>query len=265
MPDELSGVREFGSGDGLGLVSHSSEHRDLSRLAGKRVAVLGAGQSALENAALLVESGADVELFVRGPRVIFGGPPTEVTHQGRGTPLKPESPLGPGWSLFAFSHQPGSFRHLPESARLWLVAKVLGPFGAWWLQPRVEGRLPVHLGHRVVSAASDGDGVMLTFATRSGERDMRGFDHVMAATGYRVDVDRLGFLDAGLRQQVARTAGTWPVLGSSFNSSVHGLYFTGLAAAATFGPLMRFVCGTGFAARRVAARVGASRPRSRGR
>jgi hypothetical protein len=30
-----------------------------------------------------------------------------------------------------------------------------------------------------------------------------------------------------------------------------GVYFTGLASAATFGPLMRFVCGSGFAARRV--------------
>ena len=78
----------------------------------------------------------------------------------------------------------------------------------------------------------------------------------MAATGYRVDVDGLEFLDAGLRRNVARIAGTWPALGSSFDSSVPGLYFGGLAAAATFGPLMRFVAGTGFAGRRVAAAVG---------
>ncbi|HWM99223.1 MAG TPA: FAD/NAD(P)-binding protein, partial [Streptosporangiaceae bacterium] len=41
-----------------GLVSHSSQHRDLSRFAGRDVAVIGAGQSALESAALLHESGA---------------------------------------------------------------------------------------------------------------------------------------------------------------------------------------------------------------
>src|SRR6266571_1087513 len=35
------------------LVSHSSEERDLRRFAGKEVAVVGAGQSALESAALL--------------------------------------------------------------------------------------------------------------------------------------------------------------------------------------------------------------------
>jgi FAD-dependent urate hydroxylase len=35
-------------------------------------------------------------------------------------------------------------------------------------------------------------------------------------------------------------------------SSVPGLFFTGLAAAPTFGPVLRFVAGTGLAARRVA-------------
>jgi thioredoxin reductase len=255
MPAELTGLHGLDGCGGLGLVSHSSEHRDLSRFAGRRVGVLGAGQSALENAALLAEAGAEVELFARGSRVIFAGPPTDIAHQGRGTVLKPESPLGPGWSLFAFSNQAGAFRYLPEPTRLWLVAKVLGPFGAWWLRPRVDDCVPVHLNHRLVSAVPDGSGVQLTFAIQSGERQVRTFDHVMAATGYRPDVDRLDLLDPGLRRAISRTAGTWPALGRSFNSSVGGLYFTGLAAAATFGPLMRFVCGTGFAARRVRAGV----------
>ena len=34
-------------------------------------------------------------------------------------------------------------------------------------------------------------------------------------------------------------------------SSVPGLFFTSLMAAETFGPVMRFVCGAGFTARRV--------------
>jgi cation diffusion facilitator CzcD-associated flavoprotein CzcO len=246
VPTELAGVAS---------VSHSSEHHDLSRFAGQRVAVIGAGQSALENAAILHEHGADVEVFVRGPRVMFAGPPADVTRQGRGTALKPESPLGPGWSLFAFSQLPGGFRHLPASVRLHLVTTVLGPFGAWWLRDRVEGNVHVHLGHRLEGADFDRHQVTLTFAGPSGERRVAAFDHVMAATGYRVDVDRLDFLDAGLRRDIARIAGTVPALGPSFNTSVPGLYFTGLAAAPTFGPLMRFVAGTRFAARRVAAAV----------
>jgi hypothetical protein len=250
VPRELGGVTS---------VSHSSDHRDLSRFAGERVAVIGAGQSALENAAILHEHGADVEVFVRAPRVLFADPPADVSRHGRGTVLKPESPLGPGWSLFTFSHLAGGFRRLPASARIRLVATVLGPFGAWWLRDRVEGCVPVHLGHRLEGAACDGDQVTLVFAGSFGERRVGGFDHVMAATGYRVDVDGLHFLDAGLRRDVARSAGTWPALGPSFDSSVPGLYFTSLAAAATFGPLMRFVAGTGFAARRVAVAVGRRR------
>jgi hypothetical protein len=251
VPAELAGLGP--------LASHSSEHRDLSRLAGKRVAVIGAGQSALENAALLHEHGADVEVFVRASRVLFAGPPDDISHQGRGTVLKPESPLGPGWSLFTFSHLPGRFRHLPMRARLYLVANVLGPFGAWWLRERVDGCLPVHIDHRLARAAREGDQATLTFATPTGGSHDVAFDHVMAATGYRVSVDALDFLDPGLRGDIARTDGTWPALDPSFGSSVPGLYFTGLAAAATFGPLMRFVCGTPFAARRVAVAAGRRR------
>jgi hypothetical protein len=39
---------------------------------------------------------------------------------------------------------------------------------------------------------------------------------------------------------------------------VPGLHFVGAAAAESFGPLMRFVAGSGYAARSVARRVTAS-------
>jgi cation diffusion facilitator CzcD-associated flavoprotein CzcO len=253
LPPQLAGLQP-GTAPGSGLVCHSSDHRDLSAFAGRRVAVLGAGQSALEGAALLQESGASVELFVRGSRVRFGTPPADVTRQGLGTPLKPESLLGPGWSLTAFSRLPSAFRHLPMRLRLRLVATILGPSGAWWLRERVDGLVRIHLDHRLERAVGDGDEVALTFATTRERRTAR-FDHVMAATGFRVDVDAMRLLSHDLRRGIARTDGTWPALGARFDSSVPGLYFTGLAAAATYGPLMRFVCGTGFAARRLSAAV----------
>src|SRR5262249_26247579 len=56
-------------------VSHSSQHADLSKFAGTDVAVVGRGQSALESAALLHESGAGVHLLVRAPEVLWAGPP----------------------------------------------------------------------------------------------------------------------------------------------------------------------------------------------
>jgi len=51
------------------LASHSSEHRDLTRLGGRRLVIVGGGQSALESAALLHETGSKVEEIVRGPAV----------------------------------------------------------------------------------------------------------------------------------------------------------------------------------------------------
>ena len=48
-------------------VSHCYEGRKISEFTGKRVAVIGAGQSALESAALLHEAGAKVEVIARIP------------------------------------------------------------------------------------------------------------------------------------------------------------------------------------------------------
>jgi hypothetical protein len=115
----------------------------------------------------------------------------------------------------------------------------------------VESHVPIHLNHRLELATRDADRVRLTFATPTGAPHSPAFDHVVAATGYRIDIDRLGCLDPQLRARIARTDGNWPRLERGFQSSVPGLYFVGLAAAATFGPLMRFVCGTRFAALQV--------------
>lgn len=162
------------------------------------MALIGAGQSSLETAALLHEAGADVRVLVRRERASFADRPADIEHQGRGTLLKPEAPLGPGWSHFTLSRAPGLVRRLPLQARLWLVANVLGPSGAWWLRDRVEGRIPIDVRVRVQKARIAGDRVALDLASTSGSRSLT-VDYVIAATGYRVSVDALGFLAPELR------------------------------------------------------------------
>jgi hypothetical protein len=61
------------------LVSHSSDHHDLSQFKGCDVIVIGAGQSALETAALLNECQAKVRLLVRRPSIIWN-PPLNWSH-----------------------------------------------------------------------------------------------------------------------------------------------------------------------------------------
>lgn len=248
VPEELGALVPDGPAADA-PVSHSSQHENFGSLAGRRVAVIGAGQSALESAALAHEAGADVTVIVRGPQAVFAGPPQPGPPSVWTSIKSPPAPLGSGWShaLMSRGRGPAAFRHLPLKARLRLVRVILGPAGAWWLKERVEGRVPLRLGERVEKVAADGAGVVLQLAGSDGNSTSLEFDHVIAATGYRVDVDELDFLAADVRARVDRQAG-WPRLSSTFESSVPGLYFTGLAAAASFGPVLRFVCGTGFAA-----------------
>ena len=254
LPPELRILVPDGPGPGA-LVSHSSQHADLAALAGREVLVVGAGQSALESAVLLHEAGVPVRVVARrAGSVGFGAPPRP------GLQWKPDSPVGRAWSLYAFSNVPGpgAFRYLPEPARLFLVRKVLGPRGAWWLRERFDGRVPVAEGRRLVSARPDGaGGVVVSTRGPGGRITETGAGHVLAATGYRVDLDALGFLGPELRTRLARSGGS-PWLGRDYASSEPGLYFTGLPSAATFGPLMRFVCGTSFASPRLARSIAAA-------
>ncbi|MFG2475459.1 NAD(P)-binding domain-containing protein [Streptomyces fagopyri] len=245
LPPELGEAVADGPAPG-GPVSHSSQHHDLTRFSGKELIVVGAGQSALETAALAAEAGARVRVVSRGRgRVAFGAPPW-------GQPkLRPESPFGRAWSLWALSYYPHPYRYLPAETRHYLVRRVLGPLGAWWLRDRFEGKVEVSAVARIDGVSVSGGRPVLSVRTLDGSAGELAADHVIAATGYRVDIAAMGFLGDVLRTELAVSRGT-PKLGAGYRSSVPGLYFTGLPAAASYGPVMRFVCGTEFASPRLA-------------
>jgi hypothetical protein len=79
-------------------------------------------------------------------------------------------------------------------------------------------------------------------------------DHVVGATGFKVAISKLKFLDEGLRQQISTIQDT-PVLSSNFESSVPGLYMVGIASANSFGPLTRFAFGAKFTAKRISSHL----------
>ncbi|WP_338697428.1 FAD-dependent oxidoreductase [Streptomyces sp. Q6] len=257
----LSGLehlpREFAAAvpDGptaTGPLSHSAQHHDLSRFAGKELIVVGAGQSALETAALAAEAGASVRVVSRGKgRVRFGAPPW---NQPR---FRPETPFGNAWSLYAFTYYPHQYRQLPPQARHFLVKRVLGPLGAWWLKERFEGKVAVREVAAVERVTVTDGAPVLTVRTHGDRLAEIGGDHVIAATGYRVDLAAMPFLGDGLRARLATSRGT-PRLGAGYVSSIPGLYFTGMLGGSSYGPVMRFVCGTEFASPRLARHLAAA-------
>ena len=243
-------------------LSHSADHTDLSALAGKHVAVIGAGQSALEIAALLAESGAFPTLLTKGQKLLFADSPHTPTPSTAGALSrlpKPDGPLGPGWSLTAVTKGPAAFRHLPDAARLKAVARILGPSGGWWLRERVQTAVPIRFGQKVLGATADADGITLKLASTDGQDGTLHADHVISATGYRIRPDSFAFLSDPLRARLDRVA-SWPRLGPGYQSNIPGLFFIGFPSAASYGPLMRFVCGTTYAAPRLAKAIASRHP-----
>ena len=230
IPSELSGLPSE-------LVSHTADHHRFDRFRGRRVAIVGAGSSALETAALLHEAGGDVKLVVRCPdSPIWGTKPLPLTPLVR---LR-NNKLCEGWKCPLWN-SPTAFRRLPKGVRATKARTVLGPLGAWWLRDRVEGVVEMLDRTHLRGAEPSGSGVRLLLDGPS--RSTLEVDHVIAGTGFHVDIAKLAYLPEELRARIATFSG-YPVLTRAGESTVPGLYFAGAPAAFGLGPSMRFIAGT---------------------
>jgi thioredoxin reductase len=229
------------------FVSHSSDHHDLGSLSKRAVVILGAGASAIDMAALLHVAGATVQLVARKPVVQFhsGGDakPRSLWKKIR----HPSSGIGPGLRARFYCEAPWLFHRFPEDLRLFIVRRTLGPAGGWFMKERFVGKIPTLLGF--VPEAVEILNTRVHLKLRGADQSTRELvtDHIIAATGYKVDVRRLDFLSPKLRSQIKAVESS-PILSPSMESSIPGLFFVGAASANSFGPVMRFAFGAGFAA-----------------
>jgi len=235
-----------GSGLPAELCSHTADHRDLDVFAGRSVLVVGAGQSALETAALLSEAKADVRVLVRADHVnwLHGG----KYHRklGRFAPLLyAPTDVGP-MGLSRLVAMPDLFRRLPRSVQEPLAYRSIRPAGAPWLRQRLE-RVPIELRREVVAVDVRGD----TLQVRVDDGTTRVVDHLMFGTGYRVDLGRYEFLSSEVLRGIV-TASGYPVLSRAMESSYPGLHFLGAPAAWSYGPTARFVSGSWYGPSRLA-------------
>jgi cation diffusion facilitator CzcD-associated flavoprotein CzcO len=228
------------------FVTHASDQRDVGRFQGKRVVVIGAGQSALESAALIHEVGGKVEVLVREQSVHWLGWRARMRK------------LGPIWRLLYAPTDvgpagvsrivaiPNSVKYFPRVVQNKFRTRSLRPAGARWLMDRTKN-IPITTARYVTAVEANGDALRL----RLSDNTTREVDHVLLGTGYRVNVKLYPFLSPDLIQAVQTTDG-FPHLSAGLQSSVPGLHFLGSPAAWSFGPLMYFVAGTEFAAGEVA-------------
>ncbi len=235
------------------LASHTSEHRDFRKFTGKQVLVIGSGQSALESAALLYESGAEVEIVARARRIRWlGGVVSRTIHYGLGATISKllyaPTDVGPA-GISQVVARPDLVRRLPRSIQDWLRNRSIRPAGARWLVGRLQN-VPIILDHSIVSAAPVGEKMRV----RLDDGSDRTIDHVLLGTGYRVDVSKYDFLAPELADSIRRFQG-YPRLSEGFEASVPRLHFLGAPAIWSFGPLMQFVVGTHYASRALLRRI----------
>ncbi|HLI88358.1 MAG TPA: NAD(P)-binding domain-containing protein [Ktedonobacteraceae bacterium] len=231
------------------LASHSVNHHDFSRFAGKQVVVVGGGQSAVEYTALLHEAGASVRLISRRP--IHWLDPDRADERTIFEQLKsPNAGIAPGWRNWILEYMPYLFYHFPQPRKDRYMRNNYNAAASDWLRDRVVGKVTLHEGQAISAIQEVDDGLALSLS--SGEKLKA--DHLMLATGYQVNVKKLPMLHPSLIAEI-QTDRDIPLLSPYFESSVSGLYFVGLTAVRAFGPLFRFVLGNKAAAQRVAGAV----------
>jgi thioredoxin reductase len=253
MPEFLRGLPEE-------FVSHASRYGSFDALAGRELTVMGSGASAIDIAGLLGDRGAAVSLMTRRPSIEFHAPPGHRSWKNR--LRSPNTGIGSGWRLRIFHDQPLAFHFLPESTRLHQIKALLGPSGGWFMKNSIVGKMPLVTGLKPHRAEIRGGKLHIVAKALDGAPRTVVTDHLITGTGYKIDLSKLAFLPADLRQQVRQVANT-PVLSANFETSLPGLYFVGPASMNNFGPLVRFVHGARYTARRLAPHVAASLARGR--
>ena len=229
-----------------GQISHSCEHHDLGRFTGRQIIVIGGGQSAIEYAALLHEVGAIVHVVSRRP-IDWLSPDRANERNIFEKILAPNAGIAPGWKNWILEHRPYFFYRFPQPRKDQANRNYYNAAASDWLRGRVIGKVTLHEGQTVVRMQAVDGKVAVTISDGA----QVGADHVILATGYKVDIDRLTMLHPSLRAAIATDMGI-PTLSHWFESSVPGLYFVGLTSLRAFGPLYRFVVGCKATATRVA-------------
>lgn len=206
--------------------SHTCDLVDFNELTGKRCLIIGGRQAAFEWAALLNEAGArTVHISYRHDSPAFA-----------------ES----DWSwadllIDAMVDNPGWFRNLTQKEkdavnnRFWAEGRLkIEP----WLQSRVMKKTVKLWPNTQVLSCDELPGGNLVVGLDNGKN--LAVNHVILATGYKVNIRQVPFLSRGNIIHKLMTKNGYPVLDEHLQTNLSGLFITSMAAAQDFGSFFAF-------------------------
>jgi thioredoxin reductase len=219
----------------VGRYSHTSDTAKFDFLCGRRVLIIGGRQSAYEWAALMHERGVD-QIHLSHRHAI---PEFTATDWSWAEPMVRRTVEDHGWWRALSPAEQEALRQ-----RFWEAGRLkLEP----WLAPRIRTeKIQVWEKTCLVTCERSADGAL---AARLSDGVKLRIDHVILATGYRVDMGNITFLDRATLLDAMQLIDGCPALDPEFQTRVPGLYVTGLAATRDFGPFFGFVVGAPVAAR----------------
>ena len=206
-------------GEFTGELLHTSAYKSATQLTGKRVLVIGAGNSGCDIAVDAVHHAASVDMSVRRgyyfvPRYLFGRP-SDTLNQGRPLPARLKQ-LVDTRVLRAFTGDPVRFGFPKPDYKIYES------------HPIVNTLILNHLGQgdlRIRADVDRFDGRTVHFRDgSSGEYDL-----VLLATGYKLDYP---FVD---RAELAWTGFSPRLYLNAFPPSFNGLYVMGMIEASGIG------------------------------
>lgn len=181
------------------LVSHTSGNTGFSQFKGNKVVVLGSGQSAWEAAGLLHRDGTDVELIYRkqGPNYA-GSRENEIALRDVGE-IFYKLPIDK--KKEEWGQSPGSVAH--------------------FLKPYVEGLVPQNNEVEIEKVEQINENEIRLVLSKGTEKIV---NHIIAATGFHINVDKVPFFKVDLLSAIEREEGysQFPKLNESFESSLTG-------------------------------------------
>jgi thioredoxin reductase len=209
-----------------GRRTHTCDLVDFTNLKRKRVLILGGRQSAFEWAALVSEAGAaEVHVSHR-----HDSPRFAASDWAWASPLVDAMAESPSW-----------FRSLPQeqkdaiSHHMWAEGRLkVEP----WLKPRVvKDTIKLWPGTQVVKCDELPGGDV---AVKLDDGQTLIVDHIILATGYKVEIGQVPFLAQGNILGKLNIEDGFPVLDEHFQTNLPGLFVTSMAATQDFGPFFAF-------------------------